>query len=42
MEEKIKEFSSSFPPLSLKVDWKEREMINSSGLECEVCVVHFK
>jgi len=31
-----------FLPLSVKVDWREREKMNSSGLECEVCVVHFK
>jgi len=24
-------------PLSVKVDWRGREMMNSSGLECEVC-----
>jgi len=30
------------PPISVKVDWKEREMINSSGLECEVLFIHFK
>jgi len=34
---------SIFPsPFSVKVDWREREMINSSGLECEACLVHFK
>jgi len=27
---------------SVKVDWREREMMNSRGVECEVCVVHFK
>jgi len=32
-----------FPsPLSLKVDWRERDRRNSSVLECEACVVHFK
>jgi len=39
---KIKKFPFSFPSLSVKVDWREREMMNSSGLESEVCVVHFK
>jgi len=39
---KIEEFSTSFPSLFVKVDWREREMMNSSGLECEVCVMHFK
>jgi len=39
---KIEIFPFSFPSLSVKVDWREREMMNSSGLECEVCVVHFK
>jgi len=29
-------------PLSLNVDWREREMMNSSGLECEACLVHYK
>jgi len=24
------------------VDWRERDKINSSGLECEACGVHFK
>jgi len=28
--------------LSLKVDWRERERMDLSGLECEVCLVHFK
>jgi len=27
---------------SLNVHWKERENMNSSGLECEACLVHFK
>jgi len=27
---------------SLNVDWKERENMNSSALECEACLVHFK
>jgi len=39
---KIVEFPSSYTSLSVKVDWKEREMINSSGLQCEVCVVYSK
>jgi len=39
---KIEEFSSSFPYLSVKVDWRQREMMNSSGLECEVSVVHLQ
>jgi len=29
-------------PLSFNVDWREKEKMNSSGLECEVCIVHFK
>jgi len=29
-------------PLSLMVDWIERERMTSSGLQSEVCVVHFK
>jgi len=29
-------------PLSLNVDCKMRESMNSSGLECETCLVHFK
>jgi len=41
-DRKIEEFPSSFPSLSAKVDWREKEMMNSSGLICEVCVVHFK
>jgi len=32
---------SLFLTLSLNVDCRERERINSSGLECESCVVHF-
>jgi len=39
---KIEEFSSSFPSLSLNVDWRESERMNSSGLECEACLVYFK
>jgi len=39
---KIEEFRFSFPSISLKVDWMERERMTSSGLQCEVCVVHFK
>jgi len=31
-----------FLPLSFNVDWREREIINSDGLECGVCFVHFK
>jgi len=42
MIEKYKEFPSSISSFSVKVDWREREMMNSSGLECEVCVVHFR
>jgi len=30
------------PSLSLIVDWRERDKMNSSGLECESCLVHFK
>jgi len=37
---KIEEFPSSFP--SLKVDWRERERMTSSGLPCEVYFLHFK
>jgi len=29
-------------PISLIIDWRERDMISSSGLECEACLVHFK
>jgi len=37
------EIIEPFPsPLSVKVDWREREMMNSSGLECETCLFHFK
>jgi len=40
---KIEEFSSFFTSLSVKVDGREREMMmNSSGLECEACLFHFK
>jgi len=28
--------------LSLNVDWRERKRMNSNGLECEACLVHFK
>jgi len=38
---KTEEYPFSFPSFSLKVDWMERERITSSGLQCEVCVVHF-
>jgi len=27
--------------LSLNVDWRERVRMNSSGLECEACLVQF-
>jgi len=30
------------PSLSLIVDWRERNTMNSSGLVCEACLVHFK
>jgi len=30
------------PSLSLIVDWRERDRMNSSGLECEACLLHFK
>jgi len=30
------------PSLSLIVDWRERDRMNSSGLGCEACLVHFK
>jgi len=39
---KIEEFSSSFSPIPLIVDWRERDRMNSSGLECEPYLVHFK
>jgi len=39
---KREEYPSSFRCFSLKVDWMERESMTSSGLQCEVCVVHFK
>jgi len=29
-------------PLSLNFDWRERERMNSCGLECEACLVQFK
>jgi len=35
-------FLSLSPSRLIKVDWKERDMMNSSGVECEICVVHFK
>jgi len=41
MIEKLKNFHLP-SPLSVKVDWREREMMNSSGLECEVCIVHLE
>jgi len=41
MTEKLRNFHLPCP-LSAKVDWREKEMMNSSGLKCEVCVVHFK
>jgi len=31
-----------FSSLSLIVDWRERDRLNSGGLECETCLVHFK
>jgi len=31
-----------FPSLSLKVDRMERERMTLNGLQCEVCVIHFK
>jgi len=30
------------PSFSLDFDWRERERMNSRGLECEACLVHFK
>jgi len=42
MIEKIEEFPSSFPSLSLNADWRETERMNSNGLECVACLVHFK
>jgi len=39
---KVEEFPSSFPSLFLIIDWRERDMINSSGLECEAYLVHFE
>jgi len=42
-DSKIEEFPYFFSSLSAKVDLREREgMMKSSGLEIEVCVVHFK
>jgi len=38
----LDELPISFTSLSVKVDWREREMMNSSGLECETCLFHFK
>jgi len=40
----MEEFPSSFPSLSFNVDWRERERerMTLSGLECEVCVIHFE
>jgi len=40
--EKIEEFPFSFPSLSLIVDWRDRDKMNLSGLECEACLVHFE
>ena len=37
---KIEEFPSSFP--SLHQHWLEGEGDDEFGVECEVCVVHFK
>jgi len=39
---KREEFLPSLPSLSLKVDWRGRERMRSSGLWCDVCVVYFK
>jgi len=35
---------SLFLPLShsLKVHWRDRKMMNSSGLKCEACLVQLK
>jgi len=33
---------SIFFPLSLNIDWRERERMNSSELECEAWLVNFK
>jgi len=30
------------PSFSLIIDWRERDRMNSSGLEYEACLVHFK
>jgi len=30
------------PSLSLIIYWRERDKMNSSGLECEACLLHFK
>jgi len=38
MIEKMKEFPSSFPSLSLIIDWRERDRKNSSRLEFEACL----
>jgi len=44
MIENWRNFPVPSPSFSINVDWREREMerMNSRGLECEVCLVHFK
>jgi len=42
MIENWRNFLVPSPSFSLNVDWRERERINSRGLECEACLVHFK
>jgi len=38
----MEEFPSSFPSLSLIIDWRESDRKNSSGLEFKACLFHFK
>jgi len=38
----MEQFPSSFPSLSIIVDWRESDTKNSNGLEFEACLVHFK
>jgi len=39
---KNRRISLFLPSLSLIVDLRERDKMNSSGLECESCLVHLK
>jgi len=38
----MEQFPSSFPSLSVIVDWRENDTKNSNGLEFEACLVQFK